>query len=220
VGAGLAPIWPALVALVVVGHRRLWRATRIVVTIAHEGGHAVVALLCGRRLSGIRLHSDTSGLTVSRGRPRGPGMVATALAGYPAPSLLGLVVAGMVVAGTTRLVLATGIVALLATLWFVRNLYGWFAVLATGAVVGLVAWYGTHPVRVAFCAGLAWFLLLGGLRAVFELPGARRRWPGTDADQLAALTRVAPFVWIAIFTIVSGAALVCGAWLLSGDVLR
>ena len=37
------------------------------VTIAHEGGHAVAALLTGRRLRGIRLHSDTSGLTLSAG---------------------------------------------------------------------------------------------------------------------------------------------------------
>ena len=30
----------------------------------------LVALAAGRRLAGIRLHSDTSGLTVSAGRPR------------------------------------------------------------------------------------------------------------------------------------------------------
>ncbi|MDQ6938479.1 MAG: M50 family metallopeptidase, partial [Actinomycetota bacterium] len=62
------------VALVLV--RPSWRRTRHLVTIAHEGSHGFVAVLTGRRLSGIRLHSDTSGLTVSRGRARGPGMVA------------------------------------------------------------------------------------------------------------------------------------------------
>ena len=40
----------------------------------------------GRRLAGIRLHSDTSGLTVSRGKPTGIGMILTAAAGYTAPS--------------------------------------------------------------------------------------------------------------------------------------
>ena len=44
----------------------------------HEAGHALTAVLTGRRLTGIRLHSDTSGLTLSTGRPSGPGMVATA----------------------------------------------------------------------------------------------------------------------------------------------
>ncbi|HXF21938.1 MAG TPA: M50 family metallopeptidase, partial [Streptosporangiaceae bacterium] len=33
-----------LAALVLVGSRRLWPLTRTVVTIAHEGGHALVAL--------------------------------------------------------------------------------------------------------------------------------------------------------------------------------
>ena len=60
------------------------------ITIVHEAGHALVAVLVGRRLSGIRLHSDTSGLTLTKGKPYGPGMVLTALAGYVAPSLLGL----------------------------------------------------------------------------------------------------------------------------------
>ena len=49
----------AALALVAVGWRPLWRWTRTVVTIAHEGGHAVVAVLAGRGLSGIRLHADT-----------------------------------------------------------------------------------------------------------------------------------------------------------------
>lgn len=43
-----------------------WRLVRILTTVVHEAGHAVVAMLVGRRLQGIRLHSDTSGLTVSR----------------------------------------------------------------------------------------------------------------------------------------------------------
>lgn len=57
------------------------RLVRHLVTLVHEAGHAAVALLVGRRLDGIRLHADTSGVTLSRGRPRGPGMVATVLAG-------------------------------------------------------------------------------------------------------------------------------------------
>lgn len=89
----------ALLALAAVLTRRVWRIVRNAVTIAHEGGHGLVALLSGRRLDGIRLHSDTSGLTVSRGRPTGPGMVLTAAAGYTAPPLLGLAGAGLLATG-------------------------------------------------------------------------------------------------------------------------
>lgn len=74
-----------IAALAVVVPHSLWRLSRNAITIAHEGGHGLVALLTGRRLDGIRLHSDTSGLTVSRGKPHGPGMILTAAAGYTAP---------------------------------------------------------------------------------------------------------------------------------------
>ena len=80
----------ALGALLLVAVRPVWRRTRHVVTIAHEGAHGLAAVLSGRRLAGIRLHSDTSGLTVSAGRPTGPGMVLTLLAGYTGPGLFGL----------------------------------------------------------------------------------------------------------------------------------
>lgn len=78
-----------LVALAAVGPRPLWRLSRNAVTIAHEGGHGLLALLTGRRLDGIRLHSDTSGVTVSRGKPTGLGMILTAAGGYTAPRCSG-----------------------------------------------------------------------------------------------------------------------------------
>ena len=89
VGAALALVPP------------VWRYTRHVVTLVHEAGHAMVALLTGRRLNAVRLHSDTSGHTISSGRPRGPGMVAMAAAGYLAPSALGLACIWLVDAGHT-----------------------------------------------------------------------------------------------------------------------
>jgi hypothetical protein len=211
------PLLAGLLALVAVGQHTVWRVTRTVVTIAHEAGHAVVAVLSGRRLSGIRLHSDTSGLTVSRGRAGGPGMVLTALAGYPAPPLLGLGAAGLVALGHTRALLVAALVLLLGTLVYVRNLFGGFALLVTGGLVGLVGWYGTEPVRLAFCCVVAWFLLLGGLRAVAELRRARRRWPGSDADQLAALTGVPALLWLGLFVLVAVGSLALGGWWLLAD---
>src|SRR5690349_9566694 len=105
-----------LVALAVVLTRVPWRIGRNAITIAHEGGHALVALLTGRRLQGIRLHSDTSGLTVSAGRPTGPGMVCTLLAGYVAPSLIGLAGAWVLGGNRITLLLWVAVVLLLAML--------------------------------------------------------------------------------------------------------
>ena len=61
------PAWlvavSAVAALLVVSVNGSWRLARNAITIAHEGGHALVSLLSGRRLDGIRLHADTSGVT-------------------------------------------------------------------------------------------------------------------------------------------------------------
>jgi hypothetical protein len=55
----LPPRWLVLgggvLALVVVCSPRVWPAARTMVTIAHEGGHAVAALVTGRHLSGVRV---------------------------------------------------------------------------------------------------------------------------------------------------------------------
>jgi hypothetical protein len=74
------PAVAGVAALLVVLNTATWRLSRNVITIAHEGGHALVSILTGRKLDGIRLHADTSGVTHSRGRRNGPGLVATAAA--------------------------------------------------------------------------------------------------------------------------------------------
>ena len=195
----------AVVALLVVVPHRPWRLARNVITIAHEGGHALVALLSGRRLQSIRLHSDTSGLTVSRGRPSGPGMVATLAAGYVTPSLLGLAGAALLAVGRIRIMLWLALVLLLAVLVMVRNLYGLLSVLVTGAAVFLVSWYGSAQVQAAFAYLAVWFLLLGGVRPLFEVQRQRRRGyvRDSDADQLAGLTRVPGLFWVGLFLVVA-----------------
>jgi hypothetical protein len=208
----------AVLALVAVLWSVSWRWTRTVVTIAHEGGHALTAVVAGRGLTGIRLHPDTSGLTVSTGARRGPGLVFTFLGGYPAPSLLGLGGALLVAADKAQLLLWIALVLLVATLAFTRNVYGAVAVLATGALVAAVAVWGSPRLQDGFAAALVWFLLFGGLRAVRELQRGRRhqrgRADGSDVDMLARLTRVPGGMWAAIFWLVAGVALVAAGWVM------
>jgi Peptidase M50B-like len=203
----------AVVALVLVLPYRPWRLARHVITIAHEGGHALVALLTGRRLAGIRLHSDTSGLTVSSGRPSGPGMVLTLLAGYVTPSLLGLAWAAVLATGRITLLLWTSLVVLALMLVMIRNAFGVVSVVVTGAVVFAVSWYASPAVQAAFAYLAVWFLLAGGVRPVFELQRLRRRgrMRDSDADQVARLTRVPALAWVGAFLVVNVLALLAGA---------
>jgi hypothetical protein len=177
-----------------------WPAVRILVTVCHEAGHAVAATLTGRSLQGIRLHSDTSGVTLTRGKPAGAGMVITLLAGYPAASLVGLLAAAVAGAGhaVAMLWLLVGLLALM--LLKIRNVHGAVVVLALGAVLAVATWYAPARILGWLAYGLAWLLLLAGPRPVLELALSRgRATAGSDAAQLARLTRVPRLVWIALW---------------------
>jgi len=218
------PVWVVVVsglaALVVVLDVRGWHLARNAITIAHEGGHALVSVLSGRRLEGIRLHSDTSGETVSRGRGSGPGMVLTAAAGYLTPPLLGAGAAVLLFTHHVTLLLWAFLVLLVACFLAMRNAYGVLVALVAGGAVFVVSAFASALVQALFSYAVAWFLLFGGLRPVVELARSRRRtvrrWRGgmSDADQLARLTGVAGGVWVGVFAIVAVVAIVVGARLL------
>lgn len=211
----------AALALALVLVPGLWPVARHAVTVAHEAGHAVVAALTGRRLTGIRLHADTSGLTLSRGRPRGPGMALMLLAGYPGPAALGLGAAALVAAGRSVLLLWLLLAALALMLLLVRNLFGLWVVLVGGAGVAVVSWYATPSVQAGVACTLAWFWLLAAPRTVLELAVARRRAGArtSDADQLASVTRVPAVVWVGVLLLVTVGAALVGAAVLLPDVL-
>ena len=225
-GARIVAVSPApapldlLVAGVLVGAavlwHPLWRRLRHGITIVHEAGHGFAATITRRRLSGIRLHSDTSGLTVSVGRPRGPGMVLTLAAGYPAPSAAGVLAAWAVGTGHAAAALWGALVLLALVLVQIRNWFGLLSVLVSGALVAAATWWLDPVWRMRIALALTALLLLGGLRAAVELGGARRRdRRGTsDADQLARISALPGGVWAALFVLAALAALAGGVLLL------
>ncbi|MBQ1070842.1 M50 family metallopeptidase, partial [Micromonospora sp. D75] len=143
------------------------------------------------------------------------------LAGYVAPSLLGLGGAWLLAGNRITLLLWLAVALLLAMLVMIRNLFGVLSLLVTGGVVLAVSWYTSPEVQAAFAWTSVWFLLLGGVRPVFELhrQRARGRMPQSDADQLARLTPFPALLWVGVFLLVSVGALVVGALLLAGPIL-
>jgi hypothetical protein len=186
-----------------------WSITRHLVTLVHEAGHAAVAVLTGRRLNGIRLHTDTSGLTVSSGKPRGPGMIATAAAGYLAPAVLGLVSVVLVENGRTAWSLYAGLATTALMLAFIRNWFGLLVVVAVGAAVSLLIWQASAEAQDFAALTFAWFLLLAAPRATVDLWSHRRRarTRTTDADVLARLTFLPAPVWNIVFVLLTVGAL-------------
>ncbi|MEO9138152.1 MAG: M50 family metallopeptidase [Jatrophihabitans sp.] len=205
-----------VLALLAVIWRPVWIRTRHLVTITHEGAHGVAALLSGRRLGGIRLHSDTSGLTLSRGRATGPGMIATALAGYLGPALLGLGAAGLLHFGHAVALLWIVLALLALLLVQIRNWFGLWSVLVAGTVVFAVSWWAAPAMQSAFAYAGTWFLLLAAPRPVIELQQSRRRRPSgtSDADVLGRLTHTPGTLWVGVFLMLTLGALGGGAALL------
>jgi hypothetical protein len=211
-------------AVILTGQQTTWRLLRFVVTIAHEGGHAIVAVLMRRELAGIRLHSDTSGVTLSRGRAAGPGMVFTAGAGYPAPSLLGVGFALLISLDQVRAMLWVTVVLLVLLLTQIRNAFGMITVVGTGATAVAVIIWGGQRMALGFACAVTWLLLVGGLRAVIELQrsrrdqgsgrGGRRQNLHSDADQLARLTHLPGLLWVTLFFLVCLAGLLAAGWLM------
>ncbi|MBF8191187.1 M50 family metallopeptidase [Nonomuraea sp. K274] len=207
----------ALAALVIVGFRMPWQVSRGLITIAHEGGHAVMALVTRRKLEGIRLHSDTSGVTLTRGRPTGPGMVLTALAGYLAPPLLGLGAAWLTQHGRISLLISAVLLLLVCMLLLIRNLYGALILLATGGAVFALIMYAPSEVQQVVALVAVWFLLFGGIRPIIELQRKRlrRQARDSDADQLARLTFLPGGFYVFFFLLVSVASAGFAAYLMN-----
>lgn len=208
------PLWVVAVALSIIVAlaliRPAWLVARHAVTIVHEMGHVMMAWAWGRRIDGIRLHTDTSGLAITAGKPRGLGVLMTFLAGYTAPALVGLAMVWASFAGYSGIALTLLVVVLVLAFLLVRNIFGLLVAAAALAGSGWVLWVGDAQTvtAVTFIAGL--FLTIGGLRSVGDLSKAHSRGEGATSDAgMAARHSLLPAVaWIWVFGVVN---LVCVA---------
>jgi hypothetical protein len=169
---------PAAVTLVLTGLAAVLivfgtRWTRHLDTAAHEGGHALVAFLAGRKVTGIRITGD-GGVTETVGRAAGPGMVITAAAGYTATPAVGLFSAAMLAAGRTTAVLILAMLALILLLLLARNLLGILVAVGVGGSLIAVVHYCPGAVQAGYAAFLTWILLLSAPKSVLVMQRVRR----------------------------------------------
>jgi peptidase M50B-like protein len=207
--------WPVvvggIVALGLVLLTGTWAGS--VVTVAHEGGHVVLALLSGRDPGGFVVNEDTGGGATAFRGGWGVSLVFVYLAGYPTPPLLGLAGAHLVVDGRSWSVLWAALVLLGGSLLHARGLFTNLIVVLAGVGIGWAAVRGGPDVQAPVAAALVWWLLLGGVRAL--LPLGLGGDASSDAGQLARCTWVPAVVWVAVFW---AAALAC-LWAGGGRML-
>jgi hypothetical protein len=183
--------------------------TQYVNTMAHEGAHAVMGSATGRKVTAVSLRGNGEGRT-TLGRPQGAGFVLAGIVGYLGPSVFGLGAAKLIQIGHIIAVLWLALLALVCLAIMVRrNGFGLVAVIVTGVGVYLVARYAPLGGQVAAAYGIAWFLLLSGVRVVL-LHGR----DAGDAIVLRELTRLPRGLWAGIWLIGSAAALIVGGGML------
>lgn len=178
-------------------------------TMAHEGAHAAMGSVTGRRVTGMTLRGNGEGRT-SLTKPRGLGFLLAGIVGYLGPSAFGLGAAWLVEARHIVAVLWLTLLALVCLAIMVRrSSFGLAAVLASGIVLFLVARYAPLGADIALAYGIAWFLLVSGVRVVVQ-----HGRHASDAVILRQLTRVPPSAWAAFWLLGSVAALILGGrWL-------
>lgn len=201
------------VALALVVVPQVWGVVRLVVTLVHELGHAVVGVLVGRSFTGFVLRGDMSGHAVTRGPVRGAGRVASTWAGYPAPAIVGALLVWAAGRGWAAPVLTACLAVLLFALVRVRSLLTAVVMLVALAGSAALWWWRDDTLQSQVLVGLGLVLVVGAWRhlgAVLE-----DRSAGSDPGVLAALTRVPRLVWNATFVLVAAAA----TWLVGGEVL-
>lgn len=173
---------------------QLWRVVRQAATIVHEMGHVIAAWATGRHVTGIKLHTDTSGVTVSWGKTRGLGMVVTSFFGYPAPGLLAASMAWLASLGQAGAALTLYQLLLAFSVLLSRNVVGVASCLLALVSTGLIWWHNDDALVTGTVVVLCAFYAVAGLRCTWDVTRVHLRpvlAGRTDPEETARLSEAA-----------------------------
>lgn len=191
-------------AVLVVGLPGVWRLARLLVTLVHELGHALVGWAVGRRFTGFVVRWDASGHAVTVGRRGGPGQVAMVWAGYAAPAVSAALLVWLAESGWSATVLGGVLLVLLLVAPRIRSVLTLLVWLAAAVGASALWWWRDDARQAAVLIGVALVLLVGGWRHLSAV--VRRRTVDDDPSVLARLTHVPRVAWVASFVLAHLAA--------------
>jgi len=129
--------------------------------VVHEGAHALVGLVTGRRILSVRINRDGGGGT--RMVPdSGFGFGVAASVGYIGASAAGLISAELISIGRIVAVLWLGLLLLAVMLLMVRNFFGGIVILSCGVLLFLIVRYTTAGVQTTVAYGVTLVFAPGG----------------------------------------------------------
>ena len=187
-------------------------------TYVHEISHGVAAALAGGQFHSLAIHADGSGLAIISGN-NGPFAVAfVAGAGLVGPAAGGAAFL-MLAARPTLARVGLGLFALLsvvALIWVVRNVFGWFFVGMLTVGCGAAAWRGTVQIAQAVVAFLGVQLALSVFsRADYLFTEVATTGSGShpsDVANMAEALWLPYWFWGGLCALLSVAALAAGCW--------
>jgi hypothetical protein len=186
----------------------LWLVTRHITVMAHESAHAVMGSALGRTVRGITMNRQGEGLTVVAGGSK-VGSIPFWLAGYLGPSGFGIGAAELIRIGHVIAVLWLSLLGLVILMIPLRKSFGVLTVVGAFVLLFGFIHYATVGTQVVGGYGLAWFMLISGVKQVAQ-HGIR----AADAVLLHGATRIPHGFWSGFWLIGSLVALGFGASML------
>lgn len=181
----------------------VWRIVKFFETVFHEFGHAFVGIILGQKLHGFKLRFDTSGETATLTSGYGLRSVATQLAGYPAPVILGSLTLyySYMGASVSLAWFYVGVSVFMA--FFIRNLFGFIPIIIVGGLAGLSIFLEEHtvPSTFIFVTVVGAMLIISGLKSFLDL--FKYLPEGSDVWMLRDRTYLGQRFWVIIMFIMT-----------------
>lgn len=170
------------------------------VTVFHEVGHAVAALLTGGGVNSIKVNSDGSGVTMSS-QKIAPGHTVKRLigllSGYSFPIASGFLIVFFTLFSLPVAALVTFAVICLISLLFIRNIFGAFIVLILcGASAALYFYF--PDVFTVFLATTALYMIVAGLHDLWLVSRHVKRSEGSDFTLMRDELHIALIVGVVV----------------------
>jgi len=179
---------------------------RIINTLIHESGHALMAMLTSGEVHEIELFGDRSGAATVKTKGKFSFFLVS-LSGYIIGSVFAYLMFYLISLGKYNVVIYTVvIIALLNLTFLVRNTYGVFWIIIFIILLLLARFYLNEFFQFVFTAWISAVMLFEAFYSAVELVIIASRKPKAagDATLLAKTTGIPALIWALLFVLQSG----------------